>query len=298
MKGLESGRESLRVSLRGESLGYKAWKRFRRHKLAMFGLVVLTALALLATFAPFVSRYSPSALNLPEREMAPNWQHWLGTDRTGRDIWARVVYGGRASLSVGLVAVAIQTIIGVGIGSASGYSGGRIDLILMRLTDMVQTFPMLVIVIALVAILGPNLYNLMFAIGILGWPAMARLVRGQFLFLREMEFVHAARCVGAGPITVVFKHILPNTVGPVAVAITLGVGEAILLEAAMSFLGLGIQPPTPSWGSMLNDARTLSILEKLPWMWVSPGVMISLAVLSINFIGDGMRDALDARQQI
>jgi peptide/nickel transport system permease protein len=168
----------------------------------------------------------------------------------------------------------------------------------MRLTDMVQTFPMLVIVIALVAILGPNLYNLMFAIGILGWPAMARLVRGQFLFLRELEFVQAARCVGARPSVVVLRHILPNAVGPVAVAITFGVGEAILLEAAMSFLGLGIQPPTPSWGSMLNDARTLSIMEKLPWMWVSPGVMISLAVLSINFIGDGLRDALDARQQI
>jgi peptide/nickel transport system permease protein len=197
-----------------------------------------------------------------------------------------------------LVAVVIQTIIGVAIGSTSGYAGGRIDLILMRITDMVQTFPMLVIVIALVAILGPNLSNLMFAIGILGWPAMARLVRGQFLFLREMDFVQAARCVGATPTAVVFKHVLPNTVGPVAVAITLGVGEAILLEAAMSFLGLGIQPPTPSWGSMLNDARTLSILEKLPWMWISPGLMISLAVLSINFIGDGMRDALDARQQI
>jgi peptide/nickel transport system permease protein len=264
----------------------------------MFGLIVLTGLTLLALLAPFVCRYSPSALNLAEREMAPNWQRWLGTDRTGRDVWARVVYGGRASLSVGLVAVALQTLIGVGIGSASGYSGGRVDLIVMRLTDMVQTSPMLVIVIALVAILGPNLYNLMFAIGILGWPAMARLVRGQFLFLRELEFVQAARCVGARPSVVVFRHILPNAVGPVAVAITFGVGEAILLEAAMSFLGLGIQPPTPSWGSMLNDARTLSIMEKLPWMWVSPGVMISLAVLSINFIGDGLRDALDARQQI
>jgi peptide/nickel transport system permease protein len=168
----------------------------------------------------------------------------------------------------------------------------------MRITDMVQTFPMLVIVIALVAMLGPNLYNLMFAIGVMGWPAMARLVRGQFLFLREVEFVQAARCIGAKPGTIIFKHILPNTVGPIAVAITFGVGEAILLEASMSFLGLGIQPPTPSWGSMLNDARTLSILEKLPWMWVSPGVMISLAVLSINFIGDGLRDALDPRQRI
>jgi peptide/nickel transport system permease protein len=298
MNNLNANPERLTLAVRGESLWYKAWKRFRRHRLAMFGLLVLTTLALLAIFAPFVSFYSPSALNLAEREMAPNLQHWLGTDRTGRDIWARVILGGRASLSVGLVAVALQTIIGVIIGSTSGYAGGKVDMILMRITDMVQTFPMLIIVIVLVAILGPSLYNLMFAIGVIGWPGMARQVRGQFLFLREVEFVQAARCVGTKPGSIVFKHILPNTVGPIAVAITFGVGEAILLEAGMSFLGLGIQPPTPSWGSMLNDARTLSILEKLPWMWISPGVMISLAVLSINFIGDGLRDALDPRQQI
>jgi peptide/nickel transport system permease protein len=297
MTSLATGPERL-VAPRGESLWYKAWKRFRRHKLAMLGLFVLITLTLLAIFAPAVSRYSYSALNLPHREQPPSLDHWLGTDRTGRDIWARVTLGGRASLSVGLVAVMIQTMIGVLVGSASGYAGGKVDMILMRITDMVQTFPTLIIVIALVAILGPSLFNLMFAIGVMGWPTMARQVRGQFLFLREVEFVQAARCIGARPSAIIFKHILPNTVGPVAVAVTFGVGEAILLEAGLSFLGLGIQPPTPSWGSMLNDARTLSILEKMPWMWIPPGIAISLAVLSINFIGDGLRDALDPRQQI
>jgi len=298
MTSPEMGYENSVAISRGESPRSKAWRRFRRHKLALFGLIVLIILALLAIFAPLVSRYSPSSLNLPDREMSPNLHHWLGTDRTGRDIWARIVLGGRVSLSVGLVAVSIAAIIGTIIGSIAGYRGGKVDLILMRITDMVQTFPMLVIVIALVAIVGPSIYNLMFAIGILGWPTMARLVRGQFLYLREVEFVQAARCVGAKPGTIICRHILPNTVGPIAVAVTFGVGEAILLEAALSFLGLGVPPPTPSWGNMLNDARSLSVLEKLPWMWIPPGVMISLAVLSINFIGDGLRDALDPRTQL
>ena len=292
------GHENSVAVSRDESRRSKAWRRFHRHKMAISGLIVLIILALLAIFAPLVSRYSPSSLNLPDREVSPNLQHWLGTDRTGRDIWARIVLGGRVSLSVGLVAVSIATIIGTTIGSIAGYRGGKVDMILMRITDMVQTFPMLVIVIALVAIVGPSIYNLMFAIGILGWPTMARLVRGQFLYLREVEFVQAARCIGGKSGSIIRRHILPNTVGPIAVAVTFGVGEAILLEAALSFLGLGVPPPTPSWGNMLNDARSLSVLEKLPWMWIPPGMMISLAVLSINFIGDGLRDALDPRTQL
>lgn len=278
-----------------EGLWTLAWRRFRRHKLAMFGLIMLIILALLAVLAPLLSPHSPYALNLQERGSPPSATHWFGTDRTGRDIWTRVMLGGQVSLSVGLVSVTISTIIGTLVGSISGYFGDKFDMVLMRFTDMVMSFPTLVIIITLVAVVGPSIYNSMFAIGVLGWPGLARLVRGQFLSLREQEFVQAARCIGTPTRQIIFRHILPNTVGPIVVAATFAVASAILTEAGLSFLGLGVQPPTPSWGNMLRDAQSLTILESLPWMWIPPGTMIVLAVLSVNFIGDGLRDALDPR---
>lgn len=281
--------------LEGESPWARAWSRFRRHRLAMLGLVVLTVLVVLAVFAPIVSPYSPYKLNLPDRASPPSLKHWLGTDGTGRDIWARVLLGGRVSLSVGLVAVSISTIIGTVLGGLAGYYGGTMDSVIMRLTDTVMSFPALVIIITLVAIVGPSVYNTMLAIGLLSWPSIARIVRGQFLYIREQPFVEAAQCLGVRPRRIIFSHILPNAIGPLVVAATFGVATAILMEAGLSFLGLGVQPPTPSWGGMLHDAQTMTILERMPWMWVPPGVMIVLAVLSINFIGDGLRDALDPR---
>ncbi len=282
-------------SLEGESPWGRAWNRFRRHRLAMLGLVVITVLVLLAVFAPFVSPYSPYKLNLPDRASPPTLKHWLGTDGTGRDIWARVLLGGRVSLSVGLVAVSISTFIGTMLGGLAGYYGDTIDSVIMRITDTVMSFPALVIIITLVAIVGPSVYNTMLAIGLLSWPGIARIVRGQFLYIREQPFVEAARCLGVPSRRIIFSHILPNAIGPLIVAATFGVATAILMEAGLSFLGLGVQPPTPSWGSMLHDAQTMTILEQMPWMWVPPGIMIVLAVLSINFIGDGLRDALDPR---
>lgn len=279
----------------GQGLWAKAWQRFRRHRLAMIGLVITLVFIFLAVFAPLLSPHSAFKLDLPNRASGPSREHWLGTDGTGRDIWARVLLGGRVSLSVGLVAVAISTAIGVILGGVAGYFGGRSDMTIMRITDVVMTFPPLIIIITLVAVVGPSIYNTMFAIGLLSWTATARLVRGQFLYLRQQEFVTAARCLGVRDGHIIFNHILPNTIGPVVVAATFGVATAILMEAGLSFLGLGVQPPTPSWGNMLRDAQTLTILETMPWMWVPPGLMIVLSVLSINFIGDGLRDALDPR---
>ena len=281
-----------------DSLMSKAVRRFFRHRLAVFGLVVLLTLVLLAVFAPLLSRYSPTDINLRAMRQPPSAEHWLGTDGTGRDILARILYAGRISLSVGLVAVSISMIIGCIIGSVAGFLGGKTDMLLMRLTDMVMTFPSLVIIIVVAAAMGPSVYNAMIVIGLLTWPSIARLVRSQFLTLREQQFVLAARSIGVSRWEIAFKHIFPNTVSTIAVAVTVGVASAILLEASLSFLGLGVQAPTPSWGNMLRDAQSLNILEAMPWIWVPPGVMIALAVLSINFIGDGLRDALDPRSNL
>lgn len=278
-----------------ESLGSKAAKRFLRHKLAMFGLVVLLLLIFVSVAAPLLTPYSPIVLDLKAIRQPPSAQHWLGTDGTGRDILTRVLYAGRISLSVGLVSVSISMIIGIILGSIAGYKGGKVDMTLMRITDMFMTFPSLVIIITVAAAMGPSVYNAMLVIGLLTWPSIARLVRGQFLTLREQQFVRAARSIGVPSWEIAFKHVFPNTISSIAVAMTFGVASAILLEASLSFLGLGVQAPTPSWGNMLRDAQSLNILEGMPWIWLPPGLMIALAVLSINFIGDGLRDALDPR---
>lgn len=278
-----------------ESLWTKARKRFFRHKLAMFGLVTLLLLIIVSIAAPLLTPYSPIALDLRAIRKPPTAAHLLGTDGTGRDVLTRIFYAGRISLSVGLVSVSISMIIGIIIGSIAGYKGGKVDMFLMRLTDMFMTFPSLVIIITVAAAMGPSVYNAMLVIGLLTWPSIARLVRGQFLTLREQQFVRAARSIGVSDRDLVFKHIFPNTISSIAVAVTFGVASAILLEASLSFLGLGVQAPTPSWGNMLRDAQSLNILEDMPWMWLPPGLMIALAVLSINFIGDGLRDALDPR---
>lgn len=272
-----------------------AARRFLRHRLAVLGLIVLTIIVLACAFAPFISPYGPDNINLRARNSAPSWDHWLGTDGTGRDIFTRILYGGRISLSVGIIAVTISTVIGVIVGCIAGYFGGKVDLVLTGLIDMVQTFPRLVIIIAFVAILGPSIFNATLVIGLLGWPAIARLARGEILSLRNQEFVLAARSLGSSDRVIIIEHILPNVLSPILVAITLDVATVILLEATLSFLGLGAQPPTSSWGGMLRDARTLSVLETQPWIWLPPGLMIAASVLAINFVGDGLRDALDPR---
>jgi ABC-type dipeptide/oligopeptide/nickel transport system permease subunit len=277
------------------SPGRQAWDRFRRHRLAMLGSVCVLLVAASAILAPFISGQDPLLVDLAAYRLGPNADHVLGTDSAGRDVFSRLLHGGRISLTVGLVAVAVATSIGLTLGAVSGYYGGWTDVAVMRLTDVVLSFPVLIVVITVVALVGPSIYVVMFAIGLFGWPTVGRLVRGMTLSVRERDFIQAARAVGASDARIMFRHILPQVVSPVTVAATFGVAQAILLEAALSFLGLGVRPPQPSWGNMLSDAQSLVILQDMPWMWAPPGLMITVAVLSINLVGDGLRDALDPR---
>ena len=271
------------------------WRQYRRHKLALIGTGLLLVLVLLAVFAPLVVGHDPLKTDIKNLAKAPSDEHMLGTDRAGRDVWSRMVYGGRVSLSVGLVAMSIAIATGTVVGAISGYFGGRVDTIIQRVTDSFMAFPYLIIIIALVSIVGPSIVNVMVVIGLLTWPTTCRLVRGQFLSLREKEFVEAAVCLGVPTYRVIFVHILPNVMAYIIVAATFGVASAILSEASLSFLGMGVQPPTPSWGNLLNAAKNLASLVDLPWLWIPPGSMITITILSINFIGDGLRDALDPR---
>ena len=278
-----------------ESMGRRIFRRFVRYRPAVFGSVVVFVLIVVALAAPMIAGQDPFYQNYSLLKQPPGAGHFLGTDPLGRDVWARLVYATRVSLSVGLVAVAIYTVIGTLLGAVAGYYGGALDNVIMRPTDIVMCFPTLIIIITVVALIGPSLYNIMIVIGLISWPSIGRLVRGQFLALREQEFITAARCVGVPNGRIIWRHMLPNCVGPITVAATFGIASAILTEASLSFLGLGVPPPQPSWGQMLTDAQKLSILAGMPWLWVPPGIMIALTVLCVNFVGDGLRDALDPR---
>lgn len=270
-------------------------RRFLRYRPALFGSAIVALLIVAALAAPWVAGQDPYFQNYDALKQPPSESHWLGTDALGRDVWARLIFATRVSLSVGLVAVTIYTLIGTVLGAIAGYYGGQVDSIIMRLTDVVMCFPTLIIIITVVALIGPSLINIMTVIGLISWPSIARLVRAQFLSLREQEFALAARCVGVPNTRIIWRHLLPNCVGPITVAATFGIASAILTEASLSFLGLGVPPPEPSWGQMLTDAQKLSVLADMPWLWVPPGVMIALTVLCVNFVGDGLRDAFDPR---
>ena len=275
----------------------QAWWRFRRHPLAVAGLILFGIVLLASVGAPLISRYDYADLNLPEKFQSPSMAHFLGTDRVGRDIWSRTLYGGRVSLAVGFAAASISTVIGVILGSVSGYYRGKVDQVIMRFTDVVMTFPRVVIILTAAIYLGQSIASVIFLIGVFSWPGITRLVRGQVLSLREQQFVLASRSLGAGNRRIIVTHVLPNVVAPLLASVTFAVNGAILLEAGLSFLGVGIPLPTPSWGNMLETARSLDVLQDGPWIWVPPAVMILLTVLSINFIGDGLRDAIDPRYQ-
>lgn len=276
----------------------RAVRRFMRHRMAMAGLVVLLLLCLMAIFAPLIAGADPNQGSLRLVRKAPQAGHWLGTDGAGRDVWARLVYASRVSLSVGIVAVAISTAIGVLLGSLAGFYGGKIDSLIMRFTDIILCFPTLLVILSVVTIVGPSIFNVMAVIGGFSWPSMCRLVRAQFLSLREQDYVLAARAIGAPSRAIVARHLLPNVVAPISVAVTLALAGAILTEAGLSFLGLSVQVPTPTWGNMLFGATSISIIENNWWLWLPPGLMIACAVLAINFVGDGLRDALDPRMRL
>lgn len=282
----------------GETPGRRAWRRFRRHKLAMAGVAFLGVLILAAVAAPLVAGRDPIEMDARHAMAAPTADHLLGTDLAGRDIWARLIFGARVSLAVGLVSVSISMAITLVLGTLAGYYGGTIDMIIMRLTDVVMVFPGLILIIAVVSLVGPSIFNVMAVLGILGWTGTTRLLRGQILSVRELDYVLAARAIGVSNWRIMWAYVLPNAIAPLLVAATFGVAGAILTEAGLSYLGLGVLPPTPSWGSMLNAASSITVLERNWWVWIPPGVAVLLTVMAINFAGDGLRDALDPRATI
>lgn len=275
----------------------EALRGFLAHRLAVLGVAIVALIVLLAALAPLVAPDGPTAIDLAAVNQPPGNGHLLGTDDVGRDVWARLVYGARTSLAVGLGAVAIALLIGTVVGVAAGYLGRWTDTALMRLTDAVMSVPPLLMVIVFVSIAGPSLTSIIVVIALTTWPTTARLVRGQVLALREREFVLAARVIGVPARTIVTSHLLPNLLGPLSVVGTFGVANAILVEAGLSFLGLGVRPPTASWGQMVNAAQSPEVLLDRPWIWVPPSIAIGLVVLAVNFIGDGLRDAVDPRSE-
>jgi peptide/nickel transport system permease protein len=278
-----------------ESPARRALMRLVRRKGAMFGLAVLVLFVALAVFAPLVAPYDPTAQSWTSVRKAPSALHWFGTDDVGRDVLARIIFGARASLVAGCISVAIALAIGVPLGLAAGYIGGFLDALISRITDAMLAIPFLILAIALAAFLGPSLRNAMIAIGITTTPIFVRLTRGQVMAVKVEDYVEAARAVGNPPWRVAFVHILPNIMPALMVQASLSIAAAIIAEAALSFLGLGQQPPAPSWGSMLNAAQRF--LANAPWMAVWPGLAIFLTVVSFNLLGDGLRDALDPRER-
>ncbi|MGZ5041994.1 MAG: ABC transporter permease [Usitatibacter sp.] len=271
----------------------RALRRLARRRGAMVGLALVAFFVAIAVFAPWIAPYDPLATSWSAVRKAPSMAHWFGTDDIGRDVLSRVVWGARASLLAGLVSVGISLCVGVPVGLTAGYVGGWTDMLISRVTDAMLACPFLILAIALAAFLGPSLTNAMIAIGVAATPIFIRLTRGQVLAVKVEDYVEAARAVGNSGLRIALRHVLPNIVAPVIVQATLAIAAAIIAEASLSFLGLGQQPPAPSWGSMLNTAK--NYVENAPWMAVWPGLSIFLLVLSFNLLGDGLRDALDPR---
>jgi peptide/nickel transport system permease protein len=269
------------------------WHYFKRRQMAVGGLALIMIMFLIAAFASFFSPYAPGKTEVSLKLKPPSLQHYLGTDQLGRDVFSRMLLGSRISLSVGFVAVTISILIGILIGALAGYYGGWVDTFLMRFVDTMLCFPSFFLILTVVALLGPSIFNIMVVIGITSWMGTSRFVRAEFLSLRERDFTQAARALGVKDFRIIFRHILPNALAPVFVTATLSVASAILIEAGLSFLGFGVQPPAPSWGNILTEGRTY--IFDAWWLTVFPGLAILITVLSFNLLGEGLRDALDPR---
>ncbi|WP_303721246.1 ABC transporter permease [Malonomonas rubra] len=268
------------------------WQRLRHNRMALSGGVIVLCMFLMASIASFVSD-DPSVINVGESLLPPSWAHLLGTDDLGRDVLVRMLYGARISLLVGFVAVGISCLIGIFFGALAGYYGGWVDALIMRFVDIMLCFPTFFLILAVIAFLDPSIWNIMIVIGLTSWMGVARLIRAEFLTLRQRDFVLAAQALGSSDFRLIFRHILPNAMSPVLVSATLGVAGAILTESALSFLGIGVQPPTPSWGNMLIAGK--QTLGSAWWLSVFPGLAILITVLGYNLLGEGIRDALDPR---
>lgn len=282
------------ASIRAESPSRRAFRRFLRHRLALIGLVVIGVIIILAILGD-AEAATKQNLKLGFINKPPGDGFLFGTDALGRDVLARTLVGGRISLIVALVSVAIATLIGTAVGVISGYLGGKVDIVLMRFVDIVLSFPVILVLLVVAALVGPGIFTLVVMIGAVTWSRGARIVRGQVLILRESSFIEAARVVGVSHVQMIRSHILPNIIAPLVVFATFGVANVVVFEAGLSYLGLGVQPPTPSWGNMLNLARSLTVLERYTWQWIPPATFIVLMVLAVNFVGDGLRDAFDQR---
>ncbi len=279
-----------------------AWERFRKNKIAITGAIIFFTIVLLVIIVPILSPYKLSEFELSNKNLPPSSKHWLGTDEQGRDILFRVFYGGRISIMIGLVTALITVVIGATVGAIAGFYGGRVDNILMRFAEIVYSLPFMPIMITLSFALmwrvpsQQKLFMVMIILAIISWPGLARLVRGQILSLREQDFMVATTALGLSTRSKIFKHLLPNTLSYIIVTATLEMASAILTEASLSFLGLGVIPPTPTWGNMIERARDIKVFSSMPWMWIPPGILIILTVVSINLLGEGLRDAFDPKE--
>jgi len=269
------------------------WRRYRGNRFAVAGALVVLAMFLLAILAPVITPYGPNSLDAYHVLLPPSPAHWFGTDEVGRDVFTRMVYGARISLTVGFVAIGIATLIGTVVGLVSGYYGGWVDSLLMRFVDIMFCFPTFFLILAVITLREPSILNIMLIIGLTGWMGVARLVRAEVLSIRERDYVTAARAIGCSDLRIIFRHIMPNALGPVLVYATLGVSAAILTESSLSFLGIGVPPPTPSWGNILTSGK--EFLEFAWWLFLFPGLAITVTSLSYYLVGEGLRDALDPR---
>ena len=280
------------------SLTEISFRKFKKNKLAVIGVFIILSLVLLSVCAPLLTDYTISETDLFNIKMAPSSEHILGTDELGRDVFTRLLYGGRVSIIVGIASMTVQLVIGVIMGAIAGYFGGIADKIIMRIIDVIMCFPFFVIAVSVAAILGPGVKNLIIIIGFLMWPNIARIVRAEILSLKENDYIMAAKAMGLSSFEIIKNHILPNVMSPILVAATLAIANGILTEASLSFLGIGVKLPEPSWGNMLIAAQNIGTLQREWWLWIPAGSLIILMVLSINFVGDGLRDALDPKTRL
>ena len=281
-----------------ESYLSEVLSKLTEHKMAMVGLFVITLEIILVVVLPFIMHLNPYDSDYTAFSAAPSGIHILGTDAIGRDIFARLVYGGRTSLLVGLLSTIISCAIGVPLGLIAGYFRGKAEIAIMRVADIFMSFPSIVLILVLVAVIGPSIWSVTIVIGVLGWTQFARLIYANVLSVSEKEYVESARAIGTSNYKIITKYILPNSFAPILIAITFQMASAILMESSLSFLGMGVQPPGASWGNMLYDAQSITVLSKRLWIWMPPGIALLITVLSINFLGDGIRDALDPKIKI
>lgn len=273
-------------------------RKLREHRMAMLGLFVLAVELVLVIVLPVLLGLDPNTSDYMAMAAAPSAAHPLGTDAIGRDILARLIYGGRVSLQVGLLSTLISCLVGVPLGVIAGYYRGAAESAIMRTADIFMSFPSIIIIMVLVSVLEPSVWSVTIVIGVLGWTSFARLIYGNVLSITEKEYIESARAIGTSDAEIIIRYILPNSLAPVLIAITLQMASAILSESSLSFLGMGVRPPQASWGNMLHDAQSITVLSRQPWIWLPPGLAILLTVLSINFLGDGIRDALDPKLRV